>query len=108
MKVGYISRRRSEDGKETFVYREANGTRRIGVKSDTVKVKFLYGTYPYDELVSNTKIFEDSTIILVGEPFITNDELKERLEKWCEWANSCKNREYSFFRDIDEPRKADE
>ena len=97
MKVGYISRRQSEDGKVTFVYREANGTRRIGVRSDTVKVSFLRGTYPYDEIVSNTKIFEDSTIILVGEPFITNNELKERIEKWCEWANQCEHREYSFF-----------
>lgn len=96
MKVGYIRRTRYPDGKETFKYLEGTGTRRIGVRSDTVKVKFLYGTIPYDELVSNTKMITRN-IVLVTEPFITNDELKERFEKWCERANSCEHREYSFF-----------
>lgn len=98
MKVGYISRRKDpETGKEVFSYREANATRRIGVRSDTVKIPFLYGTYPYEELVSNTHFMENPKIVLTREPFITNDEQKERCMKWCEWANSCEHREYSFF-----------
>ena len=99
MKIGYISRRKGEDGKETFKYLEANGTRRIGTKLDTVKVKFLYGTTPYEEIESNTKFLRENEgrLILVSEPFITDEILAERCRKWCEWANSCEHREYSFF-----------
>lgn len=95
MKVGYIYKRTDENGKENFKYREANATRRIGVKADTVKVPFLYGTTPYEEIESNTRIMNG--IILVTEPFFTNEETKDRAERWCEWANSCEHREYSFF-----------
>lgn len=65
MKVGYISRRRNENGKETLFMAEGK-------------------------------------LIVVQEPFFTNDELKERLEKWCEWANSCEHREYSLFGEVSE------
>ena len=98
MKIGYISRRRSDDGKETFKYVEGNGTRRIGVKTDTIKVNFLYGTTPYAEVADNTTILSGGGIVLVDEPFFTDEKTKERLEKWCEWANACEHREYSFFR----------
>lgn len=99
MKVGYISRRVGENGKETFKYREGLAIRRIGVRSDTVKVNFLYGTTPYEEIESNTKMMQ-GRLILVGEPFFTNDELKARIEAWCEWANSCEHREYSLLSDL--------
>ena len=80
MKIGYISRRRDENGKETFKYREGTCTRRIGVRADTVKGKFLYGTYPYEEVLSNTEFFKDGDgLILVGEPFFTNDTLKVKF-----------------------------
>lgn len=98
MKVGYISRRRDYDtGKETFKYIEGNATRRIGTRSDTIKVNFLYGTTPYDEVKSNTDELSNAKIMLVNEPFFTNEEMKERAERWCEWANNCEHREYSFF-----------
>ena len=102
MKVGYISRRRDENGKETFKYREGNATRRIGVRSDTIKVNFLYGTIPYEEVKSNTEFMSGGKLIIVQEPFFTNDALKERVEKWCEWANSCEHREYSLFGEVGE------
>ena len=97
MQVGYISCRRDENGKETFKYREGNATRRIGVRSDTIKVNFLYGTIPYEEVRSNTEFMSEGKLIVVQEPFFTDAALKERLEKWCEWANSCEQREYSLF-----------
>lgn len=97
MKIGYISRYRDENGKETFVYREGNGTRRIGVRSDTVKVSFLYGTTPYKDIEENTRMMANGTMVLVTEPFFTDDAMREKMEKWCEWANSCEHREYSFF-----------
>ena len=101
MKVGYISRRTDENGKEIFRYIEGNATRRIGTRSDNIKVKFLYGTTPYEEVKSNTEFITDGKLVVVQEPFFTNDALKERLEKWCEWANNCEHREYSFFGETD-------
>lgn len=101
MKVGYISRRTDENGKEIFRYIEGNATRRIGTRSDNIKVKFLYGTTPYEEVKSNTEFITDGKLVVVQEPFFTNDALKERLEKWCEWANNCEHREYSFFGEAD-------
>ena len=101
MKVGYISRRRNENGKEIFRYIEGNATRRIGTHSDNIKVKFLYGTTPYEEVKSNTELMAEGKLVVVHEPFFTNDALKERLEKWCEWANNCEHREYSFFGEAD-------
>lgn len=98
MKVGYISRRTdSNTRKETFKYIEGNATRRIGVRSDTVKVSFLYGTIPFEDIIANTEDLKKGDIMLINEPFITNDEMKARAERWCEWANSCEHREYSFF-----------
>ena len=101
MKVGYISRRTDENGKEIFRYIEGNATRRIGARSDNIKVKFLYGTTPYEEVKSNTEIMAEGKLVVIHEPFFTNDTLKERLEKWCEWANNCEHREYSFFGETD-------
>lgn len=99
MKIGYISRTRDNNGNETFKYIEGNATRRIGVRTDTVKTSFLYGTYPFKEVESNTNDIQKGDIVLVAEPFFTNNELKSKLERWCEWANSCEHREYSFFGD---------
>ena len=99
MKVGYISRRTDESGKETFKYREGTATRRIGARSDTVKVGFLYGTTPYEEVKSNTEMMQGK-LILVGEPFFTDDAMKRKLEMWCEWANSCEHREYSLLPEL--------
>ena len=101
MKVGYISRRTDENGKEIFRYIEGDATRRIGTRSDNIKVKFLYGTTPYEEVKSNTEFMTEGKLVIVQEPFFTNDALKERLEKWCEWANNCEHREYSFFGETD-------
>ena len=101
MKVGYISRRTDANGKEIFRYIEGNATRRIGTRSDTIKVNFLYGTTPYEEVKSNTEIMAEGKLVVIHEPFFTNDTLKERLEKWCEWANNCEHREYSFFGETD-------
>ena len=76
--------------------------RRIGTRSDTIKVNFLYGTTPYEEVKSNTDFMAEGKLIVVQEPFFTDAALKERLEKWCEWANSCEHREYSFFGEVSE------
>lgn len=77
MKVGYIARCRDENGKETFRYLEANAARRIEVRSDTVKVPFPYGTIQYEEIESNAAIMT-GRIVLVNEPFFTDEETKNQ------------------------------
>ncbi len=80
-KIGFIQRRRDADGKETFKYIEGKikkiviGKKKISVYSD----KF----YPLElaDLEGNTRIFnEDRRVLIVGEPFITND----KLAAWCQ------------------------
>ena len=40
---------------------------------------------------------ENDRIILVSEPFLLDDELKEKAIKWVEWANNADEKEYNPF-----------
>ena len=56
--------------------------------------------YPvdYEEIVDNAKIMKDnSSVILVREPFLLDDELKEKVTRWVEWANKADPSEYDPF-----------
>lgn len=56
--------------------------------------------YPvdYEEIVSNAKIMRDNpSVILVREPFLLDDELREKATKWVEWANNADPSEYDPF-----------
>lgn len=98
MKIGYIRRTVDVNGKETFKYHEANGVRRIGARTDNVRVKFLMFPTPYKEVEDNTELMQGEGLILVEEPFLTDDKLKAKCEKWCEWASSCERKEYSLLK----------
>ena len=39
----------------------------------------------------------NSKIIVVREPFLLDDELRERAIKWVEWANKVDESEYNPF-----------
>ena len=39
----------------------------------------------------------NSDIILVREPFLLDDELKEKVTKWVDWANKADPHEYDPF-----------
>ena len=39
----------------------------------------------------------NSHIILVQEPFLLDDELREKATKWVEWANKADPSEYDLF-----------
>lgn len=80
-KIGFIQRRTDENGKKHFKYIEAKikkiviGKKKTSVYSDRFRVLEL------EELESNTKFFdEEKGVLIVGEPFITNDKLAE----WCQ------------------------
>ena len=101
MKIGYISERNLELNPhlaERFKFIEATFTRRISSRSDRVYSKLLASPVDYEEIVSNANIMKNnSKIILVREPFLLDDELRERAIKWVEWANKADESEYNPF-----------
>lgn len=81
-RIGYILRQEHTDGTTEFKFIEAKiKSVRIGKKSTSVySDRFL--DLDAEELESNTEIMSgDSQLVLVEEPFITNDAMSERLQK---------------------------
>ncbi|MDD6827922.1 MAG: hypothetical protein PUE12_17785 [Oscillospiraceae bacterium] len=101
MKIGYIVEYDLELNPhltEKFKFREATFTRRISSRGDRVYSKMLLFPVDYEEIVDNANIMKNnSDIILVREPFLLDDELKEKATKWVEWANKAEPHEYDPF-----------
>ena len=101
MKIGYISERNLELNPhltERFKFIEATFTRRISSRGDRVYSKLLASPVDYEEIVSNANIMKNnSKIIVVREPFLLDDELREKAIKWVEWANKVDESEYNPF-----------
>lgn len=96
--LGYISKVNLEMNPqltERFRFREASYTQSISSCGNKVKSKMFQSCLDYDEVALNTKIMKEHTqMILVGEPFFLDDELRERVTKWVEWANKADPKEY--------------
>ena len=101
MKIGYIQEYDLELNPhltERFKFREATFTRRISSRGDRVYSKMLQFPVDYDEIVDNANMMKNNSgIILVREPFLLDDELKEKVIKWVDWANKTDPREYDPF-----------
>lgn len=101
MKIGYIERYDLELNPhltERFKFREATFTRRITSKGDRVYSKMLVYPVDYEEIVDNANMMKgDSKIILVCEPFLLDDELRDKCVKWVERANKVSPEEYDPF-----------
>lgn len=100
MKIGYIRRNNLElnPDRNKFEFKEASCTRRISSKSDRVYSKMLAYPVDYEEVVDNANMMKgDSGIILVQEPFLLDDELREKVLRWVEWANNADPKEYDPF-----------
>lgn len=104
MKIGYI---RSYDLKlnphltERFKFKEASFTRTINSKGDKIRSKMLMFPVDYDEIVDNAKIMkENPLLIVVDEPFLLDDELRDKVKRWVDWANSADPIEYDPFAKI--------
>ncbi len=99
MKIGYIMEYDLELNphlKERFKFREESFCRKISKKGDMVHSKLLSQPMEYDEIVSNANIMKKNpNLILVREPFLLDEELREKVIKWCEWANSASESEYN-------------
>lgn len=101
MKIGYIQEYDLELNPhltERFKFREASFTRRISSRGDRVYSKMLQFPVDYEEIVDNANIMKNnSDLILVREPFLLDDELKEKVTKWVDWANHAEPSEYDPF-----------
>lgn len=101
MKIGYIQEYDLELNPhltERFKFREASFTRRISSLGDRVYSKMLQFPVDYEEIVDNANIMKNnSDLILVREPFLLDDELKEKVTKWVDWANKADPHEYDPF-----------
>lgn len=95
-KIGYIVRYGDRETGYRFKFRESSYTRKISSRGDKVYSKILY-PYDYDEVRINTEIMTEKGIILVTEPFFLDDELREKVVNWIEWANNADPREYDPF-----------
>lgn len=100
MKIGYIQRIDLELNPhiaEKFRFKETSCTRRISSKSDRLYSK-MFSPLDYEEVISNTELMKNNpSLILVTEPFILTDELRERVVRWVEWANQADPSEYDPF-----------
>ena len=101
MKIGYIAEYDLELNPhltEKFKFRESTFTRRISSSGDRVYSKMLQFPVDYEEIVDNANMMKNnSDIILVREPFLLDDELKEKVTKWVDWANKADPHEYDPF-----------
>lgn len=101
MKLGYIVRydlNLNPHLTERFKFREATFTRRISSRGDRVYSKMLQRPVDYEEIVDNAEIMKKNPrIILVQEPFLLDDELREKVTRWVEWANKSDPSEYDPF-----------
>lgn len=99
MKLGYIRRYNLEMNPhltERFSFKEATFTRKITAKSDKVYSKLLC-PFDYEELKLNTEIMKKDGIVIVCEPFLLDDELREKAIRWVEWANKAGPEDYDPF-----------
>lgn len=100
MKLGYIRRNNLELNPhltDKFTFIEDTFTRRISSKGDRVYSK-RFRPIDYEEIVDNASYMNgNSGLILVEEPFLLNDELREKVIRWVEWANKADPKEYDPF-----------
>ena len=98
MMIGYIRENDLELNPhltERFQFREATFTRRISSRGDRVYSKMLWHPVDYEEIVDNAELMKKhDSVILVREPFLLDDELREKATKWVEWANKADPSEY--------------
>lgn len=101
MKIGYImvyDLNRNPHLTEKFKFREESFTLRITSKGDRVYSKMLQFPIDYEEIVDNASMMKKNpNLILTREPFLLDDELRDKVVKWVEWANKADPCEYDPF-----------
>lgn len=98
--LGYINRINTEmnPGQPRFKFREAPYTRTINSRGDKIKSKMMQFAVDYEDVKSTTGIMKNHPdLIVVCEPFFLDDELRERVTRWVDWANIADPSEYDPF-----------
>ena len=98
-KVGYISLRKDENGKEFFKFIEATIKKVVIGKTKTSVYSDKFNALDAEELISNTEMIRDMKLMLVTEPFITSEEYSEHCRKTVDYWNEHGAR--SIFDEID-------
>ena len=100
MKIGYIQQydlSLNPHLTERFKFVEDTFTRRISSHSDRVYSKRFY-PLDYEEIVDNANMMKKNpSLILVQEPFLLDDELRDKVTRWVDWANKADPSEYDPF-----------
>lgn len=86
-KIGYISRRKDENGKEVFKFIESKIKKVIVGKTKTSVYSDKFNVLDAEEIISNTEIINGNNLMLVTEPFITSDAYSERCMKTVDYWN---------------------
>lgn len=98
MKIGYIQRydlKLNPHLTDRFKFLEASCTRTINSRGDKIRSKLLCLPVDYEEVYDNAKLMkENPKLIIVTEPFLLDDELREKCIKWVEWANKADPKDY--------------
>lgn len=108
MKIGYIAKYDLELNPHLagpFIFKEASFTRRITSRGDRVYSKMLMYPVDYEEIVDTAnEMKENPGIIVVQEPFLLDDELREKVTRWVDWANKADPSEYDFWAKLEAGR----
>ncbi len=100
-KIGYIEQydfKLNPHLTERFRFMEASFTRTINSRGDKIRSKILIFPVEYEEVADNAAMMKrHPTLILVNEPFLLDDELRDKCTKWVEWANTADPAEYDPF-----------
>ena len=101
MKIGYIQQYDLELNPhliERFKFREASFTRKINSRGDRVYSKMLLYPVDYEDIVSTAEMMKKNpNLIIVREPFLLDDELRQKVIEWVEWANKADPKDYDPF-----------
>lgn len=94
MRLGYIVRYGGD--KPKFGFREFSYTRRITSRGDRVYSNMMMPV-DYEDVKLTTDQMKEEGIVIVGEPFFLDDELRTKTIRWVEWANNVDPKEYDPF-----------
>jgi len=106
--LGYISRGRTIDSnEEKFILTTGKITSiYLGQRKQTVKIK-NFRPQDLEDLLYDLNDWEECcngkhSMMIVDQFFLATEENIKHVNKWIEWANSCKNKEWSIWSHLEE------
>lgn len=105
MQLGYIQKYDltiNPNLTERFKFRESNYTVRTTKRGKRVYSKMFSCPLDYEDIESNTDILKKTpNLMIIQEPVFLDDELRDRIVRWVEWANKADPKEYDPFYEED-------